>query len=249
MSEKQDKKPKVEKEKQEINEGISENQQQEENKSTINEQDIIEAIRKKQAAKQQEAEKKEKEKKIDLKDLKDLNDLKDLGGIEGLDFNAIKDQAEAFYKEINAQVQKSEEQAAEYRITAQRVQAEFDNFRKRNAYAVSEAFEEGQLDIIKNLLPIIDNFERALETLKDGTDTKVYEGVELIYKQCLSILQANNVEEIDALGKQFDPNLHNAVMQAPVTDGQNEDQIVAVFQKGYKKGDKIIRHSMVNVAK
>lgn len=248
MSEKQDKKTKVQKEEKEINKDINENQQQEENKSTINEQDIIEAIRKKQAAKQKEAEEKEKEKdkKIDLNDLKDL---KDLGGLEGLDFNAIKDQAEAFYKEINAQVQKSEEQAAEYRITAQRVQAEFDNFRKRNAYAVSEAFEEGQLDVIKNLLPIIDNFERALETLKEGADEKVYAGVEMIYKQCLSILEVNNVEEIEALGKQFDPNLHNAVMQAAVEEGQNEDQIVAVFQKGYKKGDKIIRHSMVNVAK
>ncbi len=199
------------------------------------ENDIIEAIKKKQAAAQNDDDEKEQP------------DF--MQGLEGMDLNMIKEQAEQAAKAISEKIAKADEEVLEYRMIAQRVQAEFDNYRKRNALAVSEAREEGQIDVIKSILPIVDNFERALASLKGNVDEKNYEGIEMIYKQCLSVLESNNIEEIDALGEKFDPALHNAAMQSPMQEGQGEEEIIDVFQKGYKKGDRIIRHCMVNVAK
>lgn len=220
------------------NEETAKQQEETQEENSKNEQDIIEQIKKQQEAAQ-----------TDDTDDGDIDPASILDGLEGLDMDAIKEQAQQFASSINERIANAEKQSIEYRAAAQRIQAEFDNYRKRNAYAVSGAKEEGQIDIIKNLLPIIDNFERALESLKDNVDDKHYEGVEMIYKQCLEILKSNGIEEIEALGKQFDPLVHNAAMQAPIQEGQKEDEIVAVFQKGYKKGDNIIRHSMVSVAK
>jgi len=206
-------------------------------KDSEKENDIIEAIKKKQEVAQNDNES-EQEDKFGFMD-----------GLEGMDLNMIKEQAEQAAKAITEKIAKAEEEVLEYRTIAQRVQAEFDNYRKRNALAVFEAREEGQIDVIISILPIIDNFERALASLQGKVDEKNYEGIEMIYKLCLSVLESNNIEEIEALGEKFDPSIHNAAMQSPIQDGQSEDEIIGVFQKGYKKGDKIIRHCMVNVAK
>ena len=132
----------------------------------------------------------------------------------------------------------------EYKDITLRLQAEFSNYRKRNQYSVMNARVDGNNDIIEALLPILDNFERGLEVISDD---KIKGGVELIYKQLSDLLVKYEVQEIKALGEEFNPNLHHAVAQVEDTD--NENKVVAVFQKGYKRKDKILRPAMVKVAK
>lgn len=127
----------------------------------------------------------------------------------------------------------------------QRNQADFDNYRRRNAAVRTDSLEEGRRECIKSLLPVLDNFDRAMEN--DSTeDSSWHEGVKLVHRQLLETLQKMGMSEIDTTGK-FDPNIHEAVMQEAV-DGKESGAIIAVFQKGYRVGDRIIRHSMVKVA-
>ena len=139
-----------------------------------------------------------------------------------------------------------ETQADYYINLAKRVQADFDNFRRRNASVYADSLAEGERNVIKELLPVIDNFERALNN-SENVDQNYVEGVRLVYKQLMDVLTKKGLEEIDASGK-FDPELHNAVMQGESDDAESGD-ILEVFQKGYKVKDRIIRHSMVKVAK
>ena len=102
--------------------------------------------------------------------------------------------------------------------------------------------------MIKAFLPVLDNLERALETeQKNGTVGSLMEGLEIVLKQMLQTLASLGVEEIEAENKPFDPTCHNAMMQIPACEGQGKGIVAAVFQKGYKMGDKIIRYSMVQV--
>ena len=127
----------------------------------------------------------------------------------------------------------------------QRNQADFDNFRRRNATARADSYEEGKRDCIKALLPVLDNFERALDN-EQASDESWREGVRLVNRQLHDLLEKQGLSAIDASGK-FDPNMHEAVMQEKV-DGSESGDILAVLQKGYRVGDRIIRHSMVKVA-
>lgn len=127
----------------------------------------------------------------------------------------------------------------------QRNQADFDNFRRRNASVRSESLEEGKRDCIKELLPVLDNFDRAMEN-DAACDEAWREGVRLVHRQLLDTLHKLGMSEVETDGK-FDPNLHNAVMQEKV-EGKESGDIIAVFQKGYRVGDKIVRYSMVKVA-
>ncbi len=137
------------------------------------------------------------------------------------------------------EIKKSEE----YKELAQRIQAEFENFRKRNNDAVKVARIDGNNEIILNLLPVIDNFERGLDMLEESAKP----GVELIYKQIKSILEKYGVEEIPALGEDFNPIVHHAIAQCEAEEN-NTNKIVEVFQKGYKRKDKVLRPAMVKVA-
>lgn len=124
-----------------------------------------------------------------------------------------------------------------------RLLAEYDNFKKRNIKEKESMYINGVCDAVEKLIPILDNIERAVENSGDLESLK--EGVELIKKQCLDSFKALGVEEIET--EFFDPNLHNAVMHVE-DESLDENKIVDVFQKGYKKGDKVIRISMVKVA-
>ncbi len=136
----------------------------------------------------------------------------------------------------------------EYLALAQRIQADFDNYRKRNVSMRADALTEGKIDTVKAFLPVMDNLERALETeRKNGTEGSLMEGLEMVLKQMAQTLTSLGVEEIEALGKPFDPACHNAMMQIPASEGQKAGEVAAVFEKGYKMGDKIIRYSMVQV--
>ncbi len=126
--------------------------------------------------------------------------------------------------------------------------AEFDNFRKRTEKEKSAMFEIGAKDIIERILPVIDNFERGLNSMpEDAKGTSFAEGMEMIYKQLLKNLEEAGVKPIEAVGQQFDPNFHNAVMHVE-DEEQGENVVVQEFQKGYLYRDSVVRHSMVQVA-
>lgn len=131
----------------------------------------------------------------------------------------------------------------EYKDIAQRLQAEFDNYRKRNNDSIKIARNDGINDVIIGLFPILDNFERGINSVKDENAKS---GMELIYKQLINLLAKFDVEEINALGEEFNPQFHHAIAQ--IEDEENSNKVVEVYQKGYKRKDKILRASMVKVA-
>lgn len=143
--------------------------------------------------------------------------------------------------------QKGEENKIE-ELTNQllRLQADFVNYKNRVEKEKDRIYSNATEELITELLPVLDNFERALESVeeKDG----FYEGVKMIYDQILKVLNDKGLEEIDCLGKEFDPNYHHAVFAEDV-EGKEEGTILEVLQKGYLLNDKVIRPSMVKVAK
>ena len=138
----------------------------------------------------------------------------------------------------------SRQKAEEYLNLAQRVQADFDNFRKRNNSVRADAYEEGGRDVIASLLPVIDNLERAVQI--ETTDEKLHTGVEMVLKQLSDVMEKRGVTVIDRQGEPFDPNLENAVMQGTPEDGE-KGTVCQVLQKGYKMGNYVLRTAMVKV--
>ena len=128
-----------------------------------------------------------------------------------------------------------------------RQMAEFDNFRKRTAKEKEQMFSMGEKSVIEKMLPVVDNFERGLAAVPENEkDSAIVSGMEMVYKQLMKQLEDLGVKPIEAVGKEFDPNFHNAVMQ--VESDEFETGIVAQeFQKGYTYHDIVIRHSMVGV--
>jgi len=127
--------------------------------------------------------------------------------------------------------------------------AEFENFRKRTEKEKAQMFDMGASSVVTKILPIVDNFERGLAAVPaENKNDALVEGFDKIYKQLLKTLEDMDVKPIEALGKEFDPNFHNAVMQ--VESDEYEEGIVAQeLQKGYMYHDSVVRHSMVAVAK
>ncbi|HCX03518.1 MAG TPA: nucleotide exchange factor GrpE [Clostridiales bacterium] len=126
-----------------------------------------------------------------------------------------------------------------------RLQADFLNYKTRTEKEKFKYYNDAIEDLVCEMLPILDNFERALENLE--SDENLSQGVEMILNQFINLLKKYGVEEIDALGKKFDPKLHHGVSTED-TD-EEEDIVVEVFQKGYKLKDKVIRPSMVKISK
>ncbi len=153
---------------------------------------------------------------------------------------AAPEEQSAAEKELAEAVRKRDE----FLDMAQRIQAEFDNFRKRNASARAEAFEDGAREMIKLILPVVDNLERALEASSE--DEKLKEGVSMTLKQLLGVLEKRGVTVISRQGEKFDPRLENAVMQADRSAGE-PGTVSQVLQKGYRMGDYVLRHAMVQV--
>lgn len=143
---------------------------------------------------------------------------------------------------------KKDEKIDELTDRLTRQMAEFDNFRKRTEKEKSQMYEIGAKDIIEKILPVVDNFERGLDSIpEDEKSTPFAEGMEKIYKQLMTTLEGIGVKPIEAVGKEFDPDFHNAVMH--VEDEELGENIVAEeFQKGYTYRDSVVRHSMVKVA-
>ncbi len=138
-----------------------------------------------------------------------------------------------------------EEEKEEYVNALKRERADFENYKKRNSALAATSFQNGVADTVMVILPILDNFERALCT--ECADQAFLDGISMIMRQLQDALKNLGVEEIPTDG-QFDPELHNAVMQAEAEDCE-PNQIVEVLQKGYSLNGKVLRHSMVKVAK
>ncbi len=140
---------------------------------------------------------------------------------------------------------KSEQQIEELTDRLKRSMAEFDNYRKRTEKEKSNMYMIGAKDIVEKMLPVVDNFERGLAQAPEGDSFA--EGIKMIYKQLMTTLDELGVKPIEAVGQEFDPNFHNAVMH--VEDEEvAENIVVEEFQKGYTYKDVVVRHSMVKVA-
>ena len=149
------------------------------------------------------------------------------------------DPAQQALEEANAK-------ANEYLSLAQRVQADFENFRRRNESIRTDAYADGRKDTAALMLPVLDNLERAVAAAADSADEALKNGVEMVLKQMTDVYGKLDVKPIDRLGEKFDPNLENAIMQGTEEDGV-PGTVCQVLQKGYTIGDKVLRHAMVKV--
>lgn len=141
--------------------------------------------------------------------------------------------------------QDKEDKSAEYLELAQRIKAEFENYKKRNAEISNTSYINGVATAVSKMLPVIDSFNQARSNI---TDSAVLSGVDLIYNQLMQALNGLGVEKIDCLGKIFDPNLHNAVLVGNDESYPNEI-ILEEYQSGFVMNGKVIRHSTVKVNK
>ena len=163
------------------------------------------------------------------------NETENTEETSGQDGDALKKELE----EANAKT-------AEYLAMAQRVQADFENYRKRNETVRADAFADGRREVAAAMLPVLDNLERAVGAAADSVDEALKNGMELVLKQMTDIYQKMDVTPIDRKGERFDPNLENAVLQGTAEEGE-PGTVCQVLQKGYRMGDRVLRHAMVKV--
>ena len=154
-----------------------------------------------------------------------------------------------FFKKKEKKKDPRDEKILDLTDKFQRLMAEFDNFRKRTDKEKATMYDMGVSSTVEKLLPVLDNFERGLASVPEEQKTSsVYVGMDMIYKQMIKVLTDMGVEPIDAAGKEFDPNLHNAVMQTE-SEELPENTVAQELQKGYTYKGTVIRHSMVSVVK
>ncbi|PKM89714.1 MAG: nucleotide exchange factor GrpE [Firmicutes bacterium HGW-Firmicutes-12] len=132
-----------------------------------------------------------------------------------------------------------------------RLLADFDNYRKRVQREKEDWLRYSSMGFVEKLLPVVDNLDRALENLncQEEEVQGIFSGIAMIYRQFMEILQNEGMEPIEDIGQSFDPLVHEAVMQEPAEEGQEDNQIVVVMRKGYRFKDKLLRPAMVKVAK
>lgn len=185
--------------------------------------ETLEEVIEEEAA-EENAEKSEKEEKKDKK--KEKKEKKDKAA-------EVEEKYKALVEELNDK--------------ALRQIAEFDNYRKRTEKEKQAMFETGAKSVLEKILPIVDNFERGLQNVPEDTEDAFTQGMQMIYKQLMSEMEKLDVKPIEAVGKEFNPDLHNAVMHIE-DETVGENVIVQELQKGYTYRDQVIRHSMVQVA-
>lgn len=150
--------------------------------------------------------------------------------------------------ELKKMLDEKSKEIAELNDKYLRLCAEYDNFRRRTAKEKESTYADACCDTLEQILPVLDNLERAAQyNTEDSAETPMGKGLELTLKSFVETLAKLGVAEIEALGKSFDPNIHNAVMHID-DENEGENTVVEVFMKGYAKGDKVLRHSMVKVA-
>ena len=143
---------------------------------------------------------------------------------------------------------KKDEQIADLTDKLTRQMAEFDNYRKRTEKEKSAMYEIGAKDIVEKILPVVDNFERGLQSVaEENKEDPFVQGMDKIYKQLMTTLEGIGVKPIEAVGQEFKPDFHNAVMHIEDEEA-GENVVVEEFQKGYMYRESVVRHSMVKVA-
>lgn len=158
----------------------------------------------------------------------------------------IEIDTETITKELQAVIAKKNEELAASDDKYKRLVAEYDNFKKRSIKEKEALYTDSVCDIIKEILPVVDNLERAMNSFEDK-ENEHYKGFEMVLRQTMDIFTKLGVEEIEATGKEFDPLRHNAVMHIE-DDAFGENTVAEEFAKGYTYKDKVIRYSMVKVA-
>jgi len=139
------------------------------------------------------------------------------------------------------------QQRDEYLDAAQRMKAEFENYKKRNATLRTDSLREGRAETIEKLLPVLDDLQRALAAQPESDKDSLTTGVEMVAKKMLAVLAAMDVTPIEAIGKPFDPQLHEAMLQQPVEDEAQKGIVITEMLPGYMIGDKVLRYAMVVV--
>jgi len=158
---------------------------------------------------------------------------------------AAEEAPEATIEQWQQALEIAVKQRDEYLDSLRRAQADFQNFKRRNQTARSDGYEEGSREAIAAILPTIDNLERAIDAAeKAGADAAITDGIKMTLNMLFESLKRFGFEEVPALGEEFDPELHNAVMREA---GDCPGKILEVFQKGYRVKDKIVRYAMVKV--
>jgi len=151
------------------------------------------------------------------------------------------------FKKKDKKLEALETQKKELEDRVMRQMAEFENYRKRTEKEKAQMFEMGAKSVIEKMLPVVDNFERGLASIAEDQRGPVYEGMNMIYKQLMDEMDKLGVKPIEALGQEFNPDLHNAVMQVE-SEEFGEGIVAQELQKGYTYRDAVVRHSMVAVA-
>jgi molecular chaperone GrpE len=150
--------------------------------------------------------------------------------------------------DLNQKLAQAEKQVEFYKDQLLRKVADFDNFKKRLEAESASVFKYAKADIIQELLPVIDDFERSLKLAKDRRETEAFaKGVELIYQKLTKFLQTQGVKEIESLGKEFDVHFHDALLQVPRSDVPPH-VVIEVVDKGYTLDDRVLRHAKVVVS-
>lgn len=155
--------------------------------------------------------------------------------------------AEARVEELEAELNAAKASLAEANDKYMRLYAEYDNFRRRSQKEKEGTYTDAYVDALTQILPVLDNLERAAQYGGDDSESPLAKGLELTLKSFADTMEKMGVTEIPALGEKFDPNVHNAVMHVD-DESFGENEIVEVLMKGYAKGDKVLRYSMVKVA-
>ena len=168
------------------------------------------------------------------------------GLAEETDAKEKKSDKKFFQKKQDKKTAALEEKIAELEDKTMRQMAEFENFRKRTEKEKSTMFETGAKSVIEKILPVIDNFERGLAAIEPDNKDSFYDGMCMIHKQMMAELEKIGVTPIEALGKEFDPNFHNAVMQV-ASEELESGMIAQELQKGYLYRETVVRYSMVAV--
>jgi len=148
---------------------------------------------------------------------------------------------------LEIELKKIKEREEEWKDKYQRLLAEFENARTRSAREQGRMYDMGAKDILARLLPVVDNFERGIDVLsEEEREDPFAQGIIKIYQQLMSVLDQSGVKPMDAVGKEFDPNFHNAVMHED-NEEMGDNLVAEEFQKGYMYKDEVLRHSMVKV--
>ncbi|MFH1879615.1 MAG: nucleotide exchange factor GrpE [Bacillota bacterium] len=159
---------------------------------------------------------------------------------------AAGEDVQADFEALETALAEANGKVDEYLNMAQRIQADFENYRRRNQNVRGEAFEDGAKSILLLLLPVLDNMERAMEAARASEDKALKEGMEMVSRQLLEVFEKRGVKPICRLGEKFDPNLENAIQNGTAGDGE-AGTVCEVLQKGYRMGDSVLRHAMVKV--